>query len=493
MGREEGDFLLFLRLYDIQHPPSTFNDTAFLDPGMDIPKCWETGGPGDFTDDTVTTLEDVQKFGWACPPQIQVKKNNSNLWDPSLRCANVRTDELPLEYNRVIDPGYTCDIHSNHPNNFYLPNTRMERGELTNYDAKYLMACAETQHVPRNKELWARFESTLPLTPTSLYEDPLVASQDDNELRYFSLSTVNRSPPGRVAQTLQDEEIVNHYTSLHPYDWDRRFVVWIGPLNSTVPPMVEDEHAMTLRWPQEYGDSVPFPGVIFRQILVSLHAAPAAEFCESLTHHVPSWQIHARDALTTTLHRPQAQSQAVGDPSFKHGVADIVTPECPPNGTHHPHLHRGGDEGEGEAVDGQKRSGGGGFDGAGVKPRSTQRALRGGGGSGKEWKSDNGPKWLLESAVHQIHHFWRDDDNDDGHRPDWVDDDDAVSEDDWIEGGLHHCQDSDTRCCGDMIPKCCRMTGHVKQVMENYYPEIVYFAFDKETGLMETIESPEAH
>ena len=143
MGREEGDFLLFLRLYDIQHPPSTFNDTAFLDPGMDIPKCWETGGPGDFTDDTVTTLEDVQKLGWACPPQIQVKKNNSNLWDPSLRCANVRTDELPLEYNRVIDPGYTCDIHSNHPNNFYLPNTRMERGELTNYDAKYLMACAE--------------------------------------------------------------------------------------------------------------------------------------------------------------------------------------------------------------------------------------------------------------------------------------------------------------------------------------------------------------
>lgn len=191
----------------------------------------------------------------------------------------------------------------------------------------------------------------------------------------------------------------------------------------------------------------------------------------------------------TALHTPQAQSQAVEDPPFKHGVADIVTPECPPNGTH----HRGGDEGEGGAVDDDQREGGGGFDGAGVKPRGTQRALRGGGGSGKEWKSDNGPKWLLESAVHQIHHLWRDDDTDDGgHRPDWIDDDDAASEDDWIEGGLHHCQDSDTRCCGDMIPKCCRMTGHVKKVMENYYPEIVYFAFDKETGLMETIEPPEA-
>ena len=49
----------------------------------------------------------------------------------------------PVGSLSAIDPGYTCDIHSNHPNNFYLPNTRMERGELTNYDAKYLMACAE--------------------------------------------------------------------------------------------------------------------------------------------------------------------------------------------------------------------------------------------------------------------------------------------------------------------------------------------------------------
>ena len=151
---------------------------------------------------------------------------------------------------------------------------RLHSGLTHHMPLRYI--ALQTQHVPRNKELWARFESTLPLTPTSLYEDPLVASRDDNELRYFSLSTVNRSPPGRVAQTLQDEEIVNHYKSLHPYDWDRRFVVWIGPLNSTVPPMVEDEHAMTLRWPQEYGDSVPFPGVIFRQILVSLRAAPVS-------------------------------------------------------------------------------------------------------------------------------------------------------------------------------------------------------------------------
>ena len=46
--------------------------------------------------------------------------------------------------------------------------------------------------MPRHTELWARFESTLPLTPTSLYEDPLVAAVGDNEVRYFSLSVVNR-------------------------------------------------------------------------------------------------------------------------------------------------------------------------------------------------------------------------------------------------------------------------------------------------------------
>ena len=82
-----------------------------------------------------------------------------------------------------------------------------------------------------------------------------------------------------------------------------------------------------------------------------------------------------------------------------------------------------------------------------------------------------------------------DDEDDGGHS--FLDDDDAVSEDDWIEGGLHHCQDSDTRCCGDVIPKCCRMTGHVKKVMENYYPEIVYFAVDQNNGAIEPIEPPE--
>ena len=72
MGRDEGDFLLFMRLYDIEHPPPTFNDTAWLDPDITVPECWQTGGPGDFNDDAVASLEDVERFGWACPPRVQV-------------------------------------------------------------------------------------------------------------------------------------------------------------------------------------------------------------------------------------------------------------------------------------------------------------------------------------------------------------------------------------------------------------------------------------
>ena len=169
---------------------------------------------------------------------------------------------------------------------------------------------------------------------------------------------------------------------------------------------------MVLRWPQEYGEDVPFPGLIFRQIL--------------------------------------AQSQAIQDPLFTFGVADIIAENCP-NGSHH-YL----DDDQEERETGP------------VTPRDIPRRLRGSSHDGQ--------------ALHLLT-----DDDDTGHARR---NDDAATVDDWIEGGLHHCQDAESRCCGELAPACCFMTGHINKVMQNYSPQVIYFALDTVSGQMEAIEAP---
>ena len=101
---------------------------------------------------------------------------------------------------------------------------------MANYDARYLFACLDATRgaIPPGSELWARVAGRLPRTPTALYAEPFVAEQIDPaegepaiDVRYVSLSTVNRSPPKSVAATLQDSDIVEHYTAAKNASWDR--------------------------------------------------------------------------------------------------------------------------------------------------------------------------------------------------------------------------------------------------------------------------------
>jgi len=90
-----------------------------------------------------------------------------------------------------------------------------------NRDANYLLSCAD--HSEPDEELWARVSGILPQTPTSLYEEPYVGNMKDYDVRYISISSVNRSPPSIVYQTVKDEEIVEHYDPKVRRDDDKQW------------------------------------------------------------------------------------------------------------------------------------------------------------------------------------------------------------------------------------------------------------------------------
>lgn len=120
-------------------------------------------------------------------------------------------------------------------------------------------------------ELWARVTGVLPRTPNSLYAAPFIANATDYEVRYCSLSSVGRSLPYRAYFTIHDRDIAAHYLESVGPGWTQNstFVVWFGPPGvHEFPPEVEGEDALYVPWGSSFfGGQVPFPGLLFRQIL----------------------------------------------------------------------------------------------------------------------------------------------------------------------------------------------------------------------------------
>jgi hypothetical protein len=118
-------------------------------------------------------------------------------------------------------------------------------------------------------ELWARVSGVLPRTANSLYAPPFIANITDYEVRYVSVSSVGRSLPYRGYQTLNDKMIAGHYLESVGPDWNRSFVVWLGPPGTgQLPPQVENEHGIFMPWGSSFGGrQIPFPGVLYRQIV----------------------------------------------------------------------------------------------------------------------------------------------------------------------------------------------------------------------------------
>ena len=50
----------------------------------------------------------------------------------------------------------------------------------------------------------------LPLTANSLYDEPYVGDPTNFDIRYVSISSINRSPPSAVMKTVKDDEIITH-------------------------------------------------------------------------------------------------------------------------------------------------------------------------------------------------------------------------------------------------------------------------------------------
>lgn len=186
-----------------------------------------------------------------------------------------------------------------------MPNTRFAplttpRPHSQNHDAKYLFSCAKQPskaavetcsasspspspesppQLAREKtrratkagepELWARVTGVLPRTANSLYLPPYIANASDYEVRYVSLSSVGRSLPYRGYETMNDRTIERFYQESVGPGWNRSFVVWLGPPGvKRVPAEVEQDKGLFMPWGSSFGGKqVPFPGVLYRQIL----------------------------------------------------------------------------------------------------------------------------------------------------------------------------------------------------------------------------------
>jgi hypothetical protein len=61
------------------------------------------------------------------------------------------------------------------------------------------------------------------------------------DVRYFSLSSGSRSLPYRTYATLNDQQISRFYEKELGADWDRTFVIWVGPNDAEMPAQARKE------------------------------------------------------------------------------------------------------------------------------------------------------------------------------------------------------------------------------------------------------------
>ena len=162
------------------------------------------------------------------------------------------------------------------------------------------MACGE-QDAPSAapaRELWARVSGVLPVTATSLYRKPYIGNPQSFDIRYVSISSVNRSPPGVVFRTVSDTEILEFNRKKRKRgshgEIERSYSIWFGPDEQEMPEAAKAEGAMFLPWPREvhesdgdvaFGDLVPFPGVLYREVLSQSQVLPpsSVDFDQGVT------------------------------------------------------------------------------------------------------------------------------------------------------------------------------------------------------------------
>jgi len=273
--RKAGFFFLFLRLYDPEPYPEDGESWNKKMAPM-INECYGVEGYG-------ANLEEAKRWGWVCPPILKRTNAGSGIMTELPYCVKGRDDQFK-NYNQGATPGRLCLLRPNSKNNLFLPANSNMHGMFRNKDANYLMGCALHDEGigrirgKRDGKLWARLSGKLPKTPNSLYDTPYVGDPLEYDIRYISISSINRSPPSAVMMTLKDDEILSHLRSLGgDAERNREYVIWFGPDESEMPQVAKDEGGIFVPWPREYqeddkgnvsfGDLVPYPGILYREIL----------------------------------------------------------------------------------------------------------------------------------------------------------------------------------------------------------------------------------
>jgi len=271
-----GFFFLFLRLYTPEvFPENGTGPKDKLDPVAQ--HCY-----GDDISNGSAMVES-KKWGWVCPPTLKRTNSEGGLMSTVPYCATERNEDIIQEYDQGAVPNKRCLLRPNSKDNLFLPANNNMKGEFRNKDANYLMGCVEQKRHNgslRGKEdvqLWARLSAVLPETAAGLYEEPFVGEARDYDVRYVSISSVNRSPPSMVYKTIRDDEIVLAMNKHNHYEYNREFVIWFGDDEESMPAAAKAENAIFLPWPREQfvgddgevvlGELVPYPGILYREIL----------------------------------------------------------------------------------------------------------------------------------------------------------------------------------------------------------------------------------
>ncbi|GMI10953.1 hypothetical protein TrVE_jg5883 [Triparma verrucosa] len=282
LDRSHGFFFLFLRLYDPQPYPED-NDSWSKKMSPMIDECYGVEG--------VENMEEAKRWGWVCPPTLKRTNTHSGLMTELPYCVAGRDNNFK-NYNQGAAPGRLCLLRPNSKDNLFLPANDNMHGMFRNHDANYLIGCAlhnreededkEKPHLrgrtSRTGDLWARVAGELPLTANSLYDSPYVGDPTNFDIRYISISSINRSPPSAVMKSVKDDEIIAHLKAREgELSRNRNYVLWFGPDEESLPPVARKEGGMYMPWPREqledengtvtFGDLVPYPGILYREIL----------------------------------------------------------------------------------------------------------------------------------------------------------------------------------------------------------------------------------
>jgi hypothetical protein len=273
INKRSGFFFLFLRFYDPEpFPESVDTFKNKMSPILD--SCFGS------TLSSSEAMDQAKRWGWVCPPALKRTNAKGGLMQTLPYCVHGRSDSFK-EYDQGLQPGKDCMLEPNTDNNMFLPPNSKMNGEFRNKDATYLYGCVEQVKSSKSSSLWSRLSGVLPVSTVSLYSSPYVGEPENYEVRYVSISSINRSPPSIVYKTFMDEEILSANAALGKFaddgSVDRRYVMWFGPDEGSMPEAAKLEGGIFVPWAREveedeggevdFGDLVPHPGILYREIL----------------------------------------------------------------------------------------------------------------------------------------------------------------------------------------------------------------------------------